>query len=195
MNHLAHFYLASPDKVLMAGGFLGDFVKGRLAGQLPSRLELGIRLHRAIDAYTDNHPRVRQSQKRFDPKFRRFSGIMCDIVYDHLLALHWQQHSTISLSEFSNIAYQAVLGSRPHAPVQAIDSILRMQSIGALEHYREEQFVDRALKNISNRLSRANPLAEGFAQFSQHKQALDEDFSLFLPEVTGFAKNWIIAAQ
>ena len=70
-----------------------------------------------------------------------------------------------------------------------------MQSVGALEHYREEQFVDRSLKNISNRLSRANPLAEGFAQFSQHKQALDEDFSLFLPEVTGFAKNWIIAAQ
>ena len=181
MNHLAHFYLASPDELLMAGGFLGDFVKGRLKGQLPSRLELGIRLHRAIDAYTDNHPLVRQSQQRFDPEFRRFSGIMCDIVYDHLLALHWRRYATISLAEFSSIAYQAVLRSRVHAPVQAIDSILRMQSAGALEYYVDEQFIDRSLRNISNRLSRANPLAEAFAQFTQHKQALDDDFCLFLP--------------
>ena len=71
MNHLAHFYLAHPHEELMVGGFLGDFVKGKLSGKHPHRIELGIRLHRAIDAYTDQHPIVKQSQRRFDPAFRR----------------------------------------------------------------------------------------------------------------------------
>ena len=58
MNFLAHFHLAWPDEGLIAGGLEGDYYKGPLRGDLPSGLEQGVRLHRAIDAYTDSHPRV-----------------------------------------------------------------------------------------------------------------------------------------
>ncbi len=195
MNHLAHFYLAYPDKLLMAGGFLGDFIKGPLKGELPREIELGVKLHRAIDAYTDQHPIVRKSQQRFDSEFRRYSGIICDISYDHLLALNWHQHSTISLEAFSKIAYQAVLDAAEHSPATATNTILRMQSVRALEFYKNEEFVDRSLKSISTRLKRINPLNQAFGQFGQHKQALDEDFALFLPDVARFANEWINAER
>ena len=35
MNHLAHLLLANDDLNLLVGGFLGDFVKGRLKGERP----------------------------------------------------------------------------------------------------------------------------------------------------------------
>ncbi len=53
MNFLAHFHLAWPDEGLVAGGLEGDYIKGPLRGALPPDLERGIKLHRAIDAYTD----------------------------------------------------------------------------------------------------------------------------------------------
>mgnify|MGYP003629303282 FL=1 len=68
MNYLAHFHLAQQlasrcglderdamQQGLLIGGLLGDFVKGPLRGNYPATWEVGIRLHRRIDALTDSH--------------------------------------------------------------------------------------------------------------------------------------------
>ena len=61
MNYLAHFFLAYPDPELMAGGYLGDFVKGTLKdADFSPGVTLGIKLHRAIDAFTDSHSTVKE---------------------------------------------------------------------------------------------------------------------------------------
>ena len=153
MNHLAHFLLAFPDSELMAGGFLGDFVKGRVdsAPGLSAKLMQGIKLHRAIDVFTDTHPIVKQSLSRFDARFRRYAPIICDIAYDHFLARHWDQYSELDLIKFSETAYQTVIDLRKMVPKRALEVLLRMQSYGALESYGQTQFVDSALKNISKR--------------------------------------------
>ncbi|MDZ7686312.1 MAG: hypothetical protein U5O39_16030 [Gammaproteobacteria bacterium] len=39
LNHLAHFRVAHPERGLIVGGLLGDFVKGRLKGEYPARIE------------------------------------------------------------------------------------------------------------------------------------------------------------
>ena len=70
---------------------LGDYLKGRLENRFSLEIEAGILLHRAIDQYTDSHPAVKGSYKRLDPKFRRYAGIITDIVSDHLLALNWSK--------------------------------------------------------------------------------------------------------
>ena len=40
MNFLAHCVLGHPDEALMAGGYLGDFVKGPVPSDLPVDLLL-----------------------------------------------------------------------------------------------------------------------------------------------------------
>ena len=92
MNHLAHFLLAGSETGLIVGGFLGDFVKGRLPVEdnqgrsgdslnaalagLEHGIVRGIRLHRAIDGYTDSHTIVKQSQRRFSTPLRRFAPLL-----------------------------------------------------------------------------------------------------------------------
>ncbi len=191
MNHLAHFYLSQSHEALIVGGFLGDFVKGRLTGKFPTAIEEGIRLHRAIDSYTDTHPVVTRSRTRFDPPYRRYSGIITDIVYDHYLARNWQTHSSVSLESFNETACRCVLQAKPLLPETALETITWMQSAVAFVRYADETFIDRALKSISRRLRRDNPLATGIESFQQNRPGLEEDFTLFMPQVTQFAEQWI----
>ena len=74
MNFLAHFHLAWPDQDLVAGGLEGDYHKGPVDASLSDGLQRGVRLHRAIDAYTDSHPALAGLRQEFTPRLRRFAG-------------------------------------------------------------------------------------------------------------------------
>jgi len=191
MNHLAHFHLAGSDTKLLIGNFLGDYVKGRLVGKRESAIETGIRLHRAIDAFTDSHTITRKSQRRFEPRFRRVSGIMTDIIYDHFLAKSWDSFHTMSLQTFSDFTFKKLLANKEHLPEQAIQGCERMYENNVLSRYVEPGFIDRSLCHLSTRLSRENPLTEGYSQFLQNQEALNTDFQEFYPELQNFVGSWI----
>ena len=86
MNFLAHFHLAWPDEGLVAGGLEGDYHKGPLRGELPPAIERGVKLHRAIDAYTDSHPLIQQLRRDLPRNLRRYAGSLIDLSFDQYLA-------------------------------------------------------------------------------------------------------------
>jgi len=190
VNHLAHFHLAGVEHDLIVGGFLGDFVKGRLPSEYDANIDRGIRLHRAIDGFTDQHPIVKQSQARFSPRLRRFSPVITDIVFDHFLACHWERYSALSLQQFSQQICQIILANEPTLPENAKRLINDMQQHRRLEKYSSREFVDSALLSLSNRITRANPMHEGFEEFLTHYVALESDFLQFFPEVLAFSTQW-----
>ncbi|NNE43729.1 MAG: hypothetical protein HKN12_05955, partial [Gemmatimonadetes bacterium] len=92
MNVLAHAWLAARAGESMVGHLLGDFVKGRRPeAAWDGELLHGIRRHRRIDAYTDDHPAVQRSVRRFRGEFRRWGGVLTDMYYDHVLAREWEE--------------------------------------------------------------------------------------------------------
>src|SRR5689334_10874315 len=109
MNFLAHAYLAAPDESLIAGGVIGDWVKGPLDRQsLPADLLRGVALHRAIDAFADRNPAFLRSRARISAARRRWSGVFIDMYYDHLLAADWQKWSATPLEAFTAQTYAAL---------------------------------------------------------------------------------------
>ena len=74
MNHLAHLLLAERSDGLLVGGFLGDFVKGRLKGDRPPAIEQGIKLHRYIDHFTDHHPEALRLRALFPDSTRKLQA-------------------------------------------------------------------------------------------------------------------------
>jgi acyl carrier protein phosphodiesterase len=174
----------------MVGGFLGDFVKGRLVGQYEGKILSGLRLHRSIDAFTDHHPVVKQSHQRFTKEFRRYAPIICDIAYDHFLARNWSTYNEIPLHEFASFCYQTVL--KAELPINARNTMSRYEEHKVLESYDETAFVSRALVSISARLKRDNPLDRAFGDFEDIKEDLALDFELFMPSVLSFTKTWLI---
>jgi acyl carrier protein phosphodiesterase len=143
VNYLAHFALG-PETDLVVGGFLGDYIKGRLGNRFSPKIERGIRLHRAIDQFTDSHPAVKGSYERLDPKFRRYAGIITDISFDHLLALNWSQYYNEPLESFSARTLQILLVEKAKLTDAAWQSASHMQKHNSLAHHGELEFLERS---------------------------------------------------
>ena len=105
MNHLAHFHLTGGSEPLVVGALLGDCIKGPLDGRLSQPLELGVRLHRRVDAFMDGHPLLRQLRSLFPGRERRLAGIVLDMYFDHLLVRHWRRFHERELAHFSSSIY------------------------------------------------------------------------------------------
>ncbi len=102
MNFLAHIYLSGTDEKILVGNFMGDYVKGRDYLKYPEDIRKGLLLHRQIDFYTDNHPIVKNSKKRIESVYRKYSGIIIDIFYDYFLATNWSDYCITPLDEFTS---------------------------------------------------------------------------------------------
>ena len=64
MNFLAHSYLSFSEEQLV-GNMIADFVKNRDVARLPESIQKGIKLHRAIDTFTDAHPLIHEAKAPF----------------------------------------------------------------------------------------------------------------------------------
>lgn len=191
MNHLAHFKLAESHGSLLVGNFLADFIKGRLHGHYPVAIESGIRLHRAVDAYTDSHPVVQASHRRFEPRYRRFGGIMTDIAFDHFLAIEWSEYDSRPLGHFCQSALSSVMSREDLLPDEGRRRLHHLYDSQAMTSYVEPDFIKRSFVHLSARLRYANPLAEAWDQFKNNEVALSEDFRNFFPELQSFVSHWI----
>ena len=182
MNYLAHFHLSDGDDNLIIGALLGDFVKGPLNGVRIKPIEQGIQLHRKIDAFTDSHRLLKQCHQQFDPTFRRFAGIMTDVVFDHFLNIHWQQFNSQPLPLFSERIYQ-LLDDNEYLPPSAQYLADRLSEYDVFGNFRHWQTVKGALLRISQRLKRDNPLPIAATELEKNYHLLEETFLAFYPQL------------
>ncbi|MBD3646458.1 MAG: DUF479 domain-containing protein [Pseudomonadales bacterium] len=175
---------------MIVGSLLGDHIKGRLRGEFPASIEEGIRLHRSIDAWTDQHPLVLQSHRRFDPPFRRFAPLMTDIIFDYFLANHWSRFHDRPLVAFHDEIFGVLNGHDRYLPEPAQHWSRQMQRSLAILRYSQPEFIQRSFNHLSNRLSRANPLADAYAEFEAHRESLEHDFLEFFPLALEFVDQW-----
>ncbi|MBL8484599.1 MAG: DUF479 domain-containing protein [Rhodocyclaceae bacterium] len=187
MNYLAHLYLSDGTPDGMLGSLMGDFVKGPLAQVESDSLRAAIALHRSVDSYTDAHPVVRASRARVHPNYRRTSGILVDMFYDHFLALHWDDYSDVALDEFCACAYAVVRARQGDMPAVMRRVMLAMAEHDWLGAYREPAAVLHALERMSSRLSRPEVLRGGGAELLTHYAELEADFRAFFPQLARHA--------
>jgi acyl carrier protein phosphodiesterase len=201
VNHLAHLALAArargvghareADEALLVGGFLGDFVKGPMRGERPARIELGIRLHRAIDAQTARDPDILRSVERFGPALRRLAPIFVDILGDHLLARRFEQHHGQPLDDFSATAFASLRRHRAWLPDDARLLGDRLEAWDGLVAYRDTDVVERGFVRITKRLRHAGMAREAIACLHAQLPALDDDFTRYYPRLVEFASTWL----
>ena len=191
MNHLAHLALAGTDAQVMAGSFLGDFVKGPLRGERPPRVELGIRLHRAIDAETARDETMRASALRFGPALRRLAPIYIDVLADHLLAHRFQHYHLHELRTFTRDAYATLAGQQRWLTDDAAWLHARLAQHDGLAANLDIAAVHRGMERIAQRLGRGELIASGRAALDSLYPALVEDFLMYYPRLQTFAAQWL----
>lgn len=189
MNFLAHFHLAWPDDGLIAGGLEGDYYKGPLRGELPATVENGVRLHRAIDSYTDSHPLIEALRRHFPAGLRRYAGILIDLSFDHYLSQHWETFEGMPLRDFNSAVYRA-LGSHEHAlSAGSRHMYARLVEHDILGLYHNWESIPASAAHIGQRFKKGNPLSDVDAELSPLRAIMEEVFLEFYPQVQVFSTD------
>ncbi|KGY11542.1 ACP phosphodiesterase [Vibrio tubiashii] len=191
MNYLAHLHIANHCDSSLLGNLLGDFVKGNPDDQLPAHLSSGVKLHRFVDSYTDQHSIVVEVKQLFPNGLRRFSCIALDMFWDHCLAKRWNEYHTDSLSRFCRHAEHTVRADNGHSlPERFIHVSDAMWQGRWLESYRHFENIEYALQRMSRRSPRMQRLSECSMPLFNHYEQLNETFSRFYPDLLTASKSF-----
>lgn len=187
MNFLAHCLLAQPGAGSIAGGVLGDFVKGSIPESLPGDLAAGVRLHRRIDSFSNRLPEMKVSVARFDPALRRAAPVLLDILADHCLTLTWGCYADEDLRGFTARVYAAIETYSDQVPARGRGFVSRMVESDLLARYGDPEVIERAMAHVLGRLrldhlrDRLRPLLES------DLPPLIDDFRVYFPLLSAFA--------
>lgn len=187
MNLLAHALLAGDDDDVRFGSIIGDFVRGAIDPELPAGVRAGIALHRAVDAYTDAHPQVADARALFTPPLRRYAGILLDVWFDHLLAREWEGLVGGSLPAFS-LSLQALLRQRSaHLPPRMRGFAAYVLRNDLPQRYQDREMIAHVFLGLSQRITRANPVAVALPAIVAHEAPIAARFEAFFPELRAYA--------
>jgi acyl carrier protein phosphodiesterase len=184
MNILAHAYLSDRQPGLIIGNFIGDFIKGNPENprhNLTSGEVAGVRLHRAIDTFTDAHPDVAAVRELLHPRCHKYAGAAVDIFFDHFLAINFQGLTGGQLSEFVPDFYRVLTENTVRLPPAAGRMAEYMIRQDWLANYQFAEGIDRSLKGVSRRTAYPSGLDTAIIDFNEYYDQIARHFTLFWP--------------
>lgn len=188
MNFLAHLHLASLANSSLYGNILADFVRGNPQGNYSDKVIDGIFMHRRVDVMTNRLPQVLEAKRFFREEFAALP-ITLDVVWDHFLALHWQElEPAISLQAFVNRAQIEIVPMLPDSPERFQNLNAYMWQERWLERYAELPFIAKVLQGMANRRPKLGALAGSFIDIENNYTLLEQTFWQFYPQMIAQAK-------
>ncbi len=185
MNYLVHLYLAGKDEEMIVGNFIADHVKGLQWTSYAPTIQAGIKMHRAVDDFTDHHPLVLEVKKYFSKDFGLASGILVDVFFDHLFALDWISHkSKQDLQDFTDATHKVLLKHHAILPERSQKFLGYMLEYNILYEYHRIEGIEQTLRGLSRRLKDKFRLWEAIPIFNTNHPLLEEKYKNFMIEIT-----------
>jgi acyl carrier protein phosphodiesterase len=187
MNYLAHAYLSFHDPEILVGNMISDFVKGKKQYDYPDGIQKGIRLHRMIDLFTDQHSATKTAKELLKPAVGAYAGAFIDVIYDHFLATDPDIHDADTWMQFSATTYQLLEPQIHHFPEKFARMFPYMKTQNWLYNYRFNWGIERSFEGVARRASYLSPENDAFQRFELHYDQLKASYNQFFPEVKKLA--------
>lgn len=190
MNYLAHAYLSFHQPEILVGNMISDFVKGKKQFDHPALVQKGIRLHRAIDTFTDAHPVTAELKSFFRPQYRLYSGAFADVVYDHFLANDTNEFATENiLKEFAATTYRVLEDNFMHLPPPFQKMLPYMKTYDWLYNYRYTAGIEKSFGGVVRRSAYLTESEIAFDIFTGNYAAMQSCYARFFPELKNFTTH------
>ncbi len=181
MNFLGHLLVSGKDPLVITGNFMADAVKGRDLSRFPEEVQRGIRLHRRIDTFTDQHAITLQGRERLRAHCGKFAGVALDIFYDHCIASTWQEEEP--LPDFAQRMY-ALLHAHHHLMPERTQRMFPYMMRGDwLTGYASLEGIAGALSGLAHRVPNGSVLIGAERLLAAHIDEYVAECSDFLREL------------
>jgi len=193
VNYLAHAYLSFDQPDILVGNMTSDFIKGKKQFDYPLSIQKGIKLHRAIDEFTDFHPVTQEAKSFFRPAYRLYSGAFADVVYDHFLAIDTGEFANeAALDTFCRKTYQQLQVQLDMLPVKFQQLLPYMQTQNWLYNYRYREGIQKSFGGLVRRSVYLTESDTAFQVFNDSYEKLQMCYAAFFPELKKFASDQLI---
>ncbi len=187
MNFLAHLLLSGPADApdyahIVLGNFVADAVPGQQLAAYPPAVQTGIRLHRALDTFTDAHPVVRRGTARLRAAGAgKYAGVVSDVFLDHFLARHFDQFSAEPLAAFVPRIYRQLTALEPLMPPRFQHLLPYLTRQDWLTNYAHFEGIARTLAGLARRAHPGSGMDTAVAELQANHPAYEADFLEFFP--------------
>lgn len=183
MNFLAHIYLSGDNQMITIGNFVADAIRGNKYKLLSPELQVGVKLHRHIDTFTDAHPVVRQSTKRLHKNYSHYSGVIVDILYDHFLAKNWHKYSDIPLEIYVDDFYKCLNKHFDILPERFQRLLPFMVADNWLLSYATIDGIQRVLNGMNRRTKNKSKMDLATKELKEYYTEFEKEFTQFFEEL------------
>jgi acyl carrier protein phosphodiesterase len=192
MNLLAHAHLSFGHPQVLVGNMISDFVKGKTQYDYPTPIQLGIKLHRAIDHFTDNHLVTQKMKTIFKPTYRLYAGAFVDVVYDHFLATDNKEFKNDGdLFLFSNKVYHTLNEYKTQLPTTMQNMLPHMQTQNWLYNYQHNWGIQKSFGGVVKRAAYLSESDIAFELFENNYAFFKINYELFFPELKSYAIQYL----
>ena len=182
MNFLGHLYFSGNDKELMLANLFGDFARGSKHKHLPEVIQQGIKLHRKIDFYIDNHPLVKELKFELMSDLPKVGPIAVDLFFDHLLARNWTQFHSTEYTSFLNEFYEHETDYHSHYPAAFLDFMNKLRTHQWMNHYHTKYGLMKSCEGVAKRISFETKLPTAHLVFNQMETEIESTFHGFMED-------------
>ncbi|MCY7290602.1 MAG: ACP phosphodiesterase [Ferruginibacter sp.] len=190
MNYLAHAFLSFNNTDLLVGNMISDYVKGKKQFEYSASIQAGIKLHRAIDEFTDTHEATFEIKKYFKPAYRLYAGAFTDVVYDYFLANDANEFTNHnSLKIFTQKTYKMLEGQTVHFPEKFAAMFPYMQAQDWLYHYQFNEGMQKSFGGLARRAKYMEETDTAYQIFLTNKDSIKAWYNIFFPQVKLFAAH------
>jgi len=191
MNYLAHAYLSFDEPEILVGNMISDFVKGKKQYDFPEGIQQGIRLHRMIDVFTDQHAATKKAKILLQPAVGAYAGAFMDVVYDHFLAIDVSIHSETNWMAFSSSTYALLDPFSGFFPEKFARLFPYMKTQNWLYNYRFTWGIERSFEGVARRAAYLSTANDAFRLFEIHYDQFKLSYEAFFPDVKKLALDWL----
>lgn len=183
MNFLAHQYLSFQNPEIQLGNLYGEIIRGKDYLNFSGDLKKGILLHRQIDSYTDAHPVVKKSSRKFHEKYGKYAPVIVDVVYDYFLILNWKTYTDLNFEQFVSDCY-SLFQSQMHIFPEKLQFITtHLIKNDWFHNYQTLDGIKQTLKGISQRSKFRNNMEQSIQEIIENHDELNEEFNTFFPDL------------
>jgi acyl carrier protein phosphodiesterase len=191
LNYLAHLFLSGDDEQILFGNFIADHVKGKDLSHYGAGIQKGIRLHRLIDTFTDQHPATYDVKLLLRPYVHKYAPVAADVIFDHFLAAGWNAYHELPLHIYTGNVYDLLDSSIELMPERTRRMYQYMKRGNWLLGYASMEGIRRSLEGLSGRTTFESNLPLAAVALNEHYDAFKRSFEFFFPKLQQAAKDFI----